>query len=69
MGIYYMGGRQIFESPQEVHKREEDNKSNNRLIDKLLIQMSLLGEVPLERWGDIEIYNWNRQTLLLVASV
>jgi hypothetical protein len=38
----YMGGRQIFETSQEVHIREEDNKSNNRLIDKLLVQMSLL---------------------------
>jgi hypothetical protein len=38
----YMGGRQIFETSQEVYKREDDNKSNNRLIDKLLIQMSLL---------------------------
>jgi hypothetical protein len=38
----YMGGRQIFESPHEVHKREEDNKSNKQVIAKLLIQMSLL---------------------------
>jgi hypothetical protein len=38
----YMGGRQIFETSHEVHKREENNNLNNRLIDKLLIQMSLL---------------------------
>jgi hypothetical protein len=39
----YMGGRQIFETSQEVHKREEDNKSNKQVIAKLLIiQMSLL---------------------------
>jgi hypothetical protein len=28
----YMGGRQIFETSQEVHKREEDNKSNKQVI-------------------------------------
>jgi hypothetical protein len=38
----YMGGRQIFETSQEVHIREEDNKSNKQVIAKLLIQMSLL---------------------------
>jgi hypothetical protein len=27
------------------------------------------GEVLLERWGDIEMYNWDGQTLLLVASL
>jgi hypothetical protein len=32
----YKDGMQIFESPQEVHKR------GNRVIDNLLIQMSLL---------------------------
>jgi hypothetical protein len=41
MGIY-MGGRQIFETSQEVHNREEDNKFNKQVIDKLLVQMSLL---------------------------
>jgi hypothetical protein len=41
MGIY-MGGRQIFETSQEVHIREEDNKMNKQVIDKLLIQMPLL---------------------------
>jgi hypothetical protein len=41
VGIY-MGGRQIFETSQEIHKRGDDNKSNNKLIDKVLIQMSLL---------------------------
>jgi hypothetical protein len=40
--VLYMGGRQIFETSQEVHKREEDNKSNIQVMDKLLIQMSLL---------------------------
>jgi hypothetical protein len=38
----YMGGKQIFETSQEVHKRGEDNKSNKQFIAKLLIQMSLL---------------------------
>ena len=37
----YMGGRQIFESPQEVHKRGR-LKINNGLIDKVLVQMSLI---------------------------
>jgi hypothetical protein len=32
----YMGGRQIFETSQEVHK------SNKQVMDKLLIQMSIL---------------------------
>jgi hypothetical protein len=41
MGIY-MGGRQNFETSQEVHKREEDNKSNKQVIAKVLIQMSLI---------------------------
>jgi hypothetical protein len=40
MGMY-RDGRQIFELPQEVH-REEDNKSNRRIIAKVLVQMSLL---------------------------
>jgi hypothetical protein len=40
--MLYMGGRQIFETSQEVHKREEDNKSNKQVIAKLLIQMFLL---------------------------
>jgi hypothetical protein len=34
MGLYNMGGRQIFETSQEVHKREEDNKSNKQIMDK-----------------------------------
>jgi hypothetical protein len=40
----YMGGRQIFETSQEVHIiREEYNKMNKQVTDKLiLIQMSLL---------------------------
>jgi hypothetical protein len=46
MGIY-MGGRQIFETSQEVHIREEDNKLNKQVMDKLLIQMSLLSSVIL----------------------
>jgi hypothetical protein len=41
MGIY-MGGRQIFLFCHKRYIREENNKLNNRLIDKLLIQMSLL---------------------------
>jgi hypothetical protein len=41
MGLY-MGGRQIFETSHEVHKREEDNKSNKQIMAKLLIQMSIL---------------------------
>jgi hypothetical protein len=38
----YMGDRQIFETSQEVHIREEDNKSNKQVMDKLLIPMPLL---------------------------
>jgi hypothetical protein len=41
MGLY-MGGRQIFKTSQEVHIREEDNKANKQVMDKVLIQMSLL---------------------------
>jgi hypothetical protein len=38
-----MGGRQIFETSQEVHIREEDNnKSNREIMAKLLVQMSFL---------------------------
>jgi hypothetical protein len=37
----YRDGRQIFEPPQEVHKRG-GLKFKNRLIDKVLVQMSLL---------------------------
>jgi hypothetical protein len=29
-----MDGRQIFESPEEVHKREKDNESNKQVIAK-----------------------------------
>jgi hypothetical protein len=36
----YMGSRQIFESPQEVHIREEDNKSNKQVIAKLLLRFT-----------------------------
>jgi hypothetical protein len=28
-----MGGRQIFEMSHEVHKIEEDNRSNKRIMD------------------------------------
>jgi hypothetical protein len=60
-----MGGRQIFETSQEVHITEEDNKSNNTLIiDKLLIQMSLLGGFPLYPCTDIEIYHIGRTDAL-----
>jgi hypothetical protein len=39
----YMDDRQIFETSQEVHIREEDNKSNKQVMAKVLIQkMSLL---------------------------
>jgi hypothetical protein len=38
----YLGGRQIFETSQEVHIKEEDNKLNKQVIAKLLLQMSLL---------------------------
>jgi hypothetical protein len=37
----YMDGRQIFKTSKR-YIREEDNKSNNQVMDKLLIQMSLL---------------------------
>jgi hypothetical protein len=33
----YMGGRQIFEMSQEVHIREEGNKSNIEMMAKLLM--------------------------------
>jgi hypothetical protein len=38
-GVIYMGGRQIFESAQEVHKRGGLNK---RIIANRIIQYSLL---------------------------
>jgi hypothetical protein len=38
-------------------------------IGKQLRIVYAWGEVQLERWGDIEIYNWDGQTLLLVPSV
>jgi hypothetical protein len=38
----YMGGRQIFETSQEVQRyiREEDSKSNKQVMDKLLMASS-----------------------------
>jgi hypothetical protein len=47
--MLYMGGRQIFETSLEVHKREEDNKSNKQIMDKLLIQESpRVDEITIE---------------------
>jgi hypothetical protein len=43
MGLY-MGGRQIFESPQDVHfliREAEENKLNKQIMDKLLIQIDV----------------------------
>jgi hypothetical protein len=40
-GYIWVAGR--FSNCHKRCIREEDNKLNNRLIDKLLIQMSLLG--------------------------
>ena len=37
----YVGGRQIFETSQEVHERGE-LKIKNTVIDKVLLQKSLL---------------------------
>jgi hypothetical protein len=33
----YMGGRQIFETSHEVHIREDNNKLNKQVTDKLLV--------------------------------
>jgi hypothetical protein len=37
-----------FSNPHKRYIREEDNKSNEQIMDKLLIQMSLLGGFPLK---------------------
>jgi hypothetical protein len=67
LGNILWGNTQVAGRFSKRHKRcirEEDNKSNKQVMDKLLIQMSLLGWFPVDPCADIEIYHIGRTDAL-----